>query len=189
MVSLSRRRRGHRPGEADTRSSPWPGSFFVRPNFYWYERTGKGNQQRPLRLPIQRDPKLVLGSGAHTDYPCEYRDTSTWSAEGPWCADCNDPEGDWLMVVAQTYGQVITNERRLLFGHPRGQREQSGLWNMVVVSRSRIDPRDQASLRIYDGTPPPELGPYPLVGFVSDLWTGNTGLRNGIPFQSGPFGP
>lgn len=161
----------HPPGLEDIRASGEPGTFLARPNFYFHH-----NQHiHPARLPIQREPNIVPGFSSETDYPCEYRDSSTWTVDGPWCADCDDPDGDWVLVVAQTEGEMIRNANRQWFGKRPGRFQDSNLWDVISVPGLRIPELTRVDL-ISD-----PLRPRNVLGFVPDLWLGNTGRHTDIP--------
>lgn len=164
------RRHGFPPGLQNVSTSQPGESFRARPNFYWYRAIGW-----PSYMPVYPQPALVRGTAITEGWPCEFRSTR-WRARwaGPYCVDCDDPAGDWVLVVGQVHGELVRNEHKLA----DGTHESSDIWNRIKVPIEKLRPGiDPATLRI-DAT-----GMF-VYGYVPDLWFGNTGWHD-IPDEEG----
>lgn len=154
-----RRRSGHRPGLDDVTHMQYGTEFFARPNFYYFEKCG-----RPCYLPLNPAPYIGGTDWAVTEgWPCEYyvpRNQST----GPYCIGKSSGRGDWVRVIGQVRGQLITNEI--------GQ--SSDVWDVILITRQTAV-RNNWRLQRFGYT---DL----WIAYAPDMWLGNTGRRN-IPFD------
>jgi len=154
-----RRREGRKPSAEDV-SISYPGRpFNATPNFYYFAQCG-----RPCYLPIYPGPRLGGRDWAVTEgWPCEFYSRHERTA-GPHCyCETGVKPGDWVQVVAQVRGQMITNE----IGH------RSDIWDVILL------PREKATRNVGLLVPADQESYY---GLASDMWLGNTGWH-GIPFH------
>lgn len=152
----------HEPGEADV-STMEPGQpFEARPNFHHLEKCG-----RPCWLPGQPRPEVgPVGTAVTVDWPCEQygpHDTSRGTA----CYAEEWRDGDWLQVIGQVKGKLVTND------NPE-DRESSDVWNVVEVSPEHLKPGAGAQL-----SRGPSGG---YIVYFADVFMGNTGWHD-IPWK------
>jgi len=161
---MPRWRHGHPPGASDVSTLDPGESFKARPNFYYYRSIGW-----PSYMPVYQLPELDRGAAITEGWPCEFRSTkrrARWA--GPHCINCDDPAGDWVLVVNQVHGESVRNERRL----SSGRHESSDIWNRIKVPIDKLKPGVTLDLLEIDST-----GGF-VYGYVPDLWFGNTGWHN-----------
>lgn len=153
--------RGHKPGFTDVSTSQLGVPFKARPNFYYFEGCG-----RPCYLPLNPGPKLGDGTGTWPvtlGWPCEGYFQHDQHA-GPHCYSNTPHDGDWVEVVGQVTGPIVTNERH----------EQSEVWDVIRIPLVRAT-RNQHLLGEADSDGC-------VLVYAPDMWLGNTGLHF-IPFS------
>jgi hypothetical protein len=141
----------HEPGAADV-STMTPGKEFdARPNFHYFSGC-----LRPCRMPIYPKPALVKGTSISptTNWPCEARSVASRTlSQDQYCADRDDPHGDWVHVYCQV--QAPPSDPAGSIWNDNNQ--SSNVWDGIKIMAGQLGPNSAAT-----------------VGLVPDIWFGDT---------------